>query len=67
VWWYVGKRLLQTIPVFLGATLIIYLLLSWIVAKLLHDPIRTLRESDSPHAPATAYLHAAPVVVDAGS
>ena len=27
VWWYVGKRLLQTIPVFLGATLIIYLLL----------------------------------------
>ncbi len=27
MWWYVGKRLLQTIPVFLGATLIIYLLL----------------------------------------
>ena len=24
MWWYVGKRLLQTIPVFLGATLIIY-------------------------------------------
>lgn len=29
-----------------------------IVNKLLHDPIRTLRESDSPHASATAYLHA---------
>jgi len=27
VWWYVVKRLLQTIPVFLGATLIIFLLL----------------------------------------
>jgi oligopeptide transport system permease protein len=27
VWWYVAKRLLQTIPVFLGATLIIYVLL----------------------------------------
>lgn len=26
MWWYVGKRLLQTIPVFLGATLIIFLL-----------------------------------------
>ncbi|KQY59656.1 ABC transporter permease [Aeromicrobium sp. Root495] len=26
MWWYVGKRLLQTIPVFLGATLIIYAL-----------------------------------------
>jgi oligopeptide transport system permease protein len=26
VWWYVAKRLLQTIPVFLGATLIIYAL-----------------------------------------
>jgi oligopeptide transport system permease protein len=26
VWWYVAKRLLQTIPVFLGATLIIYVL-----------------------------------------
>jgi oligopeptide transport system permease protein len=26
VWWYVAKRLLQTIPVFLGATLIIFLL-----------------------------------------
>ncbi len=29
-----------------------------IVNKLLHDPIAALRESDSPHAPATAYLHA---------
>jgi oligopeptide transport system permease protein len=27
VWWYVGKRLLQTIPVFLGATLILFILL----------------------------------------
>jgi len=27
VWWYVVKRLLQTIPVFLGATLIIFFLL----------------------------------------
>ncbi|MGA8988370.1 ABC transporter permease [Aeromicrobium sp.] len=27
MWWYVGKRLLQTIPVFLGATFILYLLL----------------------------------------
>jgi oligopeptide transport system permease protein len=27
VWWYVGKRLLQTIPVFLGATAILFLLL----------------------------------------
>jgi oligopeptide transport system permease protein len=27
VWWYVGKRLLQTIPVFLGATLILFVLL----------------------------------------
>jgi len=27
VWWYVAKRLLQTIPVFLGATLIIFFLL----------------------------------------
>lgn len=27
MWWYVGKRLLQTIPVFLGATLILFLLL----------------------------------------
>lgn len=27
MWWYVVKRLLQTIPVFLGATLIIFLLL----------------------------------------
>jgi len=27
VWWYVVKRLLQTIPVFLGATLIIFVLL----------------------------------------
>ncbi len=26
MWWYVAKRLLQTIPVFLGATLIIFLL-----------------------------------------
>ncbi|MET0766957.1 MAG: ABC transporter permease [Aeromicrobium sp.] len=26
MWWYVAKRLLQTIPVFLGATLIIYAL-----------------------------------------
>jgi oligopeptide transport system permease protein len=26
VWWYVGKRLLQTIPVILGATLLIYAL-----------------------------------------
>jgi oligopeptide transport system permease protein len=26
VWWYIGKRLLQTIPVILGATLIIYAL-----------------------------------------
>ena len=26
MWWYVGRRLLQTIPVFLGATLIIYAL-----------------------------------------
>jgi oligopeptide transport system permease protein len=26
VWWYVAKRLLQTIPVFLGATLIIFML-----------------------------------------
>jgi glutamyl-tRNA reductase len=29
-----------------------------IVNKLLHDPIRTLRESDSPHFQATPYLHA---------
>ncbi|HEV2295909.1 MAG TPA: glutamyl-tRNA reductase [Tepidisphaeraceae bacterium] len=29
-----------------------------IVNKLLHDPITALRQSDSPHAPATAYLHA---------
>jgi glutamyl-tRNA reductase len=29
-----------------------------IVNKLLHDPIQTLRQSDSPHAPATAYVHA---------
>ncbi|MGB7157074.1 MAG: glutamyl-tRNA reductase [Tepidisphaeraceae bacterium] len=29
-----------------------------IVNKLLHDPITALRKSDSPHAPATAYLHA---------
>lgn len=27
MWWYVGKRLLQTIPVFLGATLILFILL----------------------------------------
>ncbi len=27
MWWYVAKRLLQTIPVFLGATLILFLLL----------------------------------------
>ncbi|WP_110241114.1 ABC transporter permease [Nocardioides gilvus] len=27
MWWYVGKRLLQTIPVFLGATLILFSLL----------------------------------------
>lgn len=27
MWWYVGKRLLQTIPVFLGATLILFMLL----------------------------------------
>ncbi|MEO6472296.1 MAG: ABC transporter permease, partial [Aeromicrobium sp.] len=27
MWWYVGKRLLQTIPVFLGATAILFLLL----------------------------------------
>lgn len=27
MWWYVGKRLLQTIPVFLGATLILFVLL----------------------------------------
>jgi oligopeptide transport system permease protein len=27
VWWYVGKRLLQAIPVFLGATLILFILL----------------------------------------
>lgn len=27
MWWYVAKRLLQTIPVFLGATLIIFFLL----------------------------------------
>ncbi len=27
MWWYVVKRLLQTIPVFLGATLIIFVLL----------------------------------------
>lgn len=27
MWWYVGKRLLQTIPVFLGATLILFALL----------------------------------------
>lgn len=26
MWWYVAKRLLQTIPVFLGATLIVFLL-----------------------------------------
>jgi oligopeptide transport system permease protein len=26
VWWYVGKRLLQTVPVILGATLLIYAL-----------------------------------------
>jgi oligopeptide transport system permease protein len=26
VWWYIGKRLLQTIPVILGATLLIYAL-----------------------------------------
>ena len=26
MWWYVGKRLLQTIPVFLFATLLIFLL-----------------------------------------
>jgi glutamyl-tRNA reductase len=29
-----------------------------IVNKLLHDPITALRQSDSPHAPAAAYLHA---------
>ncbi len=29
-----------------------------IVNKLLHDPIAALRQSDSPHAPAAAYLHA---------
>jgi glutamyl-tRNA reductase len=29
-----------------------------IVNKLLHDPIQALRQSDSPHGPATAYLHA---------
>jgi glutamyl-tRNA reductase len=29
-----------------------------IVNKLLHDPIQALRESDSTHTPATAYLHA---------
>jgi len=29
-----------------------------IVNKLLHDPIAALREGDSPHAPAAAYLHA---------
>ncbi len=27
MWWYVAKRLLQTIPVFLGATLILFILL----------------------------------------
>lgn len=27
MWWYVGKRLLQAIPVFLGATLILFILL----------------------------------------
>lgn len=27
MWWYVAKRLLQTIPVFLGATLILFLML----------------------------------------
>jgi oligopeptide transport system permease protein len=27
VWWYVGKRLLQTIPVILGATMILFILL----------------------------------------
>lgn len=27
MWWYVGKRLLQTIPVFLGATAILFVLL----------------------------------------
>ena len=29
-----------------------------IVNKLLHDPITALRQGDSPHAPAAAYLHA---------
>jgi glutamyl-tRNA reductase len=29
-----------------------------IVNKLLHDPIRTLRESESPHGAASAYFHA---------
>jgi glutamyl-tRNA reductase len=29
-----------------------------IVNKLLHDPIRTLRESDAAHTPTAAYLHA---------
>lgn len=38
MWWYVGKRLLQTIPVFLGATLIIYLLLFFRPG----DPIQNL-------------------------
>ena len=26
MWWYIGRRVLQAIPVFLGATLIIYAL-----------------------------------------
>ena len=29
-----------------------------IVNKLLHDPIQTLRQSDTLHGPATQYLHA---------
>ena len=29
-----------------------------IVNKLLHDPVRRLRESDGPHAAGAAYLHA---------
>jgi len=38
VWWYVGKRLLQTIPVILGATLLIYAM----VFLMPGDPIKAL-------------------------
>ena len=36
--WYIGRRLLQMIPVFLGATLIVYLLAFYTSG----DPILTL-------------------------